>query len=72
MKANDIAFVLTEDRRSLCKLCCELRAKHALYARTVKLEDGFDKSHFEPDGQRDFEQGLEPSSPEEYGPLGAS
>ncbi len=55
VKANDIAFVITEDERSLYKFCGELRAKHVLSARAVKLEDGFDKSHFEPNGQWDFE-----------------
>lgn len=58
-KANDIAFVITEDGRSLYKFCGELRAQHALSARAVKLEDGFDKSHFDPAGQHDFDAGLE-------------
>jgi hypothetical protein len=68
VKANDIAYVLTEDERSLYKFCRELRAKHALAARAVKLEDGFDKSHFEPNGQRDFDDGLSPQPQEEPKP----
>jgi hypothetical protein len=63
VKANDIAYVLTEDERSLYKFCRDLRAKYALSARAVKLDDGFDKSHFEPNGQRDFEQGLAADGP---------
>ena len=61
VKANDLAFVLTEDERSLYKFCRELRAKHVLSAHAVKLDDGFSKSHFEPDGQSDFDAGLETS-----------
>ena len=70
VKANDIAFVITEDERSLYKFCRELRAKHALYARAVKLDDGFDKSHFEPNGQREFDEGLGSSESNKSDSLG--
>ena len=59
VKAHDIAFVITVDATSLYKFCGELRAKRALSARAIKLEDGFDKSHFDPVGQHDFEAGME-------------
>jgi hypothetical protein len=59
VKANDIAFVITEDDKSLYKFCRELRAKHQLTAKAIKLEDGFEKSHFDPAGQHDFETRLE-------------
>ncbi len=55
VKANDIGFVITEDEKSLYKFCQELRAKNKLSARAIKLEDGFDKSHFDPAGQHDFD-----------------
>lgn len=59
VKANDIAFVITEDGRSLYRFCVDLRAKHAISARAIKLEDGFDKSHFDAAGQHDFEAKLD-------------
>lgn len=58
VKANDIAFLITEDARSLFKFCQELRMKHVLKTRPIKLEDGFDRSHFDPAGQHDFDAGL--------------
>lgn len=58
MKMNDIAFMVTEDAQTLYKFCTELRAKHQLSTRAIKLEDGFDKSHFDPAGQHDFEARL--------------
>ncbi|WED64361.1 hypothetical protein PXH66_18640 [Synoicihabitans lomoniglobus] len=58
-KANDIGFVITEDARSLYKFCEELRLKHALSTKAIKLDDKFDKSHFDPAGQHDFEAGLD-------------
>lgn len=65
VKANDIAWVITEDEKSLYKFCRELRAKRQIAARAIKLEDGFDKSHFDPAGQHDFGSALNPApSPE--------
>jgi len=58
-KAHDLAFVITEDATSLFKFCALLRTSAALRTRPIKLEDGFDKSHFDPVGQRDFETRLE-------------
>lgn len=59
-KAHDLAFVITEDGRSLYRFCTELREKHVLSSRAIKLEDGFDKSHFDPAGQHDFDATIEP------------
>jgi hypothetical protein len=59
LKVSDIAFVITEDARSLYKFCCELRAKRLLATRAIKLEDGFDKSHLDAAGQHDFDTKLE-------------
>jgi predicted nucleic acid-binding protein len=57
-KVQDIAFVITEDASSLHKFCRELQAQSALRTRAIKLEDGFDKSHFDATGQHDFDAGL--------------
>ena len=57
-KAGDIAYVITEDARSLYKFCQQLRAKGALRTRAIKLVDGFDRSHFNAARQYDFEDGL--------------
>lgn len=54
-KENDLAYVITEDAGSLHKFCAELFAKRQLATRAIKLEDGFDKSYFDPAGQHDFE-----------------
>lgn len=61
-KSNDLAFVITEDATSLYRFCDELRTKRALATRAIKLEDGFDRSHFDPAGQHDFETDLGESS----------
>lgn len=60
-KAYDLEFVITEDATSLHKFCMKLHqdAGAALKTRAIKLEDGFDKSHFDPAGQHDFETRLE-------------
>jgi hypothetical protein len=57
-RVQDVAFVVTEDATSLYRFCGELRTKSALRTRAIKLEDGFDKSHFDPTGQHDFDVGL--------------
>jgi len=57
-KAQDISWVITEDASSLHKFCEALRAKHRLSSRAIKLEDGFDKSYFDPAGQHDFDTSL--------------
>ncbi|MCB1104694.1 MAG: hypothetical protein KDK74_08190 [Cephaloticoccus sp.] len=63
-KANDLAYVITEDATSLHKFCMELNQTRKLSTRAIKLEDGFDKSYFDPAGQHDFEESLgEPPPP---------
>ncbi len=60
VKAQDIAFVITEDERSLYRFCRELRDKRLLASRAIKLADGFDRSHFDPTGQHDFDAVIQP------------
>ena len=59
-KAHDIAFVITEDEKSLYRFCRELREKRVLASRAIKLEDGFNKFHFDPAGQHDFDAVIDP------------
>ena len=63
VKAQDIAFVITEDEKSLYRFCRELREKHVLGARAIKLEDGFDTSYFDSAGQHDFDAVIESPPP---------
>ena len=63
VKAQDIAFVITEDEKSLYRFCRELREKHILGARAIKLEDGFDTSYFDSAGQHDFGAVIESPPP---------
>lgn len=67
-KARDIAFILTEDARTLYRYCTELKTAHKLTTKAVKLVDGFDKSHFEPGGQHDFDMTLDAGDPDESEP----
>ena len=62
-KVHDIAFVITEDEQSLYRFCRDLRNKHILGTRAIKLEDGFDRSHFNSAGQHDFDGSLESPPP---------
>lgn len=57
-KAQDIAFVITEDARTLYRYAIRLRAMRRLSTQAIKLVDGFDKSHFDPLGQHDFDDDL--------------
>lgn len=63
VKANAIAWVITEDAGSLYRFCEQLRTQRRLPARPIKLEDGFDRSHFDAAGQRDFEDNLQSQPP---------
>ena len=54
-KANDVQLVLTADDRTLARYCAVLRAAGEIRAGPVRLSDGFDKSHWDPARQRDFD-----------------
>ncbi len=53
-KSRELAFLVTEDARTLYKYCEELRSKGLLSTRPRKLEDGFERSFFDPTGQQEF------------------
>jgi len=57
-KAYQVAYLITEDESSLYKFCEDLRHKGIISTRAIKLSDGFNKSHFDPAGQKDFETEL--------------
>jgi len=65
-KSYQIAYIITEDGSSLYKFCEDLRRRALIPTRAIKLIDGFNKSHFNPSGQQDFETKLG-SSPESAG-----
>lgn len=58
-----VAFLITEDEKSLFKWCEAFRAKGAIPTRGLKLSDGFDRSHFDPARQHRMEFGSGPSTP---------
>ncbi|MCI0363343.1 MAG: hypothetical protein L0Y44_04030 [Phycisphaerales bacterium] len=51
---KDAAWIITDDSQSLYKLALALRDSGASGVQPIKLEDGFDKSLFEPTRQRDL------------------
>jgi predicted nucleic acid-binding protein len=57
-KANDLLFILTADDSTLARYCSELNRAAVLRTRPIRLSDGFDKSHWDPSRQRDFDDSL--------------
>ena len=51
---KDAAFVITDDTRSFYKFAQQLAATGQAPFRPIKLEDGFDRAFFDPNGQKDF------------------
>ncbi|MEM9158633.1 MAG: type II toxin-antitoxin system VapC family toxin [Verrucomicrobiota bacterium] len=60
--ANDIAFLITEDERTLFKHCQSLRSENKIHTKPIKLVDGFDTSNFDPSGQKEFQDFADESS----------
>jgi predicted nucleic acid-binding protein len=48
---KDAAWIITDDTQSLYKFADDLKTRGQASFRPIKLEDGFDPSYFEPDGQ---------------------
>ena len=61
---KDVAFVITDDVETFYKYCVRLKEQGILSFKAIKLQDGFDKAFFA-NGQRDFDQQLEPPSEED-------
>lgn len=51
---KDAAFVITDDTRSFYKFAQQLAATGQAAFRPIKLEDGFDSTFFDPNGQKDY------------------
>jgi|CXWL01.1.fsa_nt_gi predicted nucleic acid-binding protein len=57
-KAGRFGYLITDDAETLYSICEELRKQGELVTRAIKLQGGFDKSHFDPTGQHDFDATL--------------
>ena len=51
-------FVITDDGESFFRFCKTFKEAGEVQFKAIKLEDGFDRAFFDPDGQRDFTDGL--------------
>jgi predicted nucleic acid-binding protein len=58
-------FVVTDDGRSFYKYCEAFKSVGEIAFQCIKLEDGFDRAYFTPDGQRDFTDQLGDEGPRE-------
>ncbi len=54
----DAEFVVTDDTESFFLFCKVFKAAGEVQFKPIKLEDGFDRAFFDPNGQRDFTDGL--------------
>ena len=62
---HDAAWIITDDADTLFKWAQKLRTEGKSKVRPIKLEDGFDASFLEPDGQRRMEYGASPEEPDD-------
>lgn len=51
---KDAAWIITDDARTLFKFAGQLAASGQAQFKPIKLEDGFDRAFFDPNGQKDF------------------
>jgi predicted nucleic acid-binding protein len=54
----DAEFIVTDDTESFYRYCKSLKEAGEAQFKIIKLEDGFDRSFFDPNGQRDFTDSL--------------
>ena len=52
---KDVEFVITDDAASFFQYCQKFQEAGEVQFKAIKLQDGFDRSFFDPNGQRDFE-----------------
>jgi hypothetical protein len=50
----DAQFVITDDAASFYRYCTSFKEAGQIHFKTIKLEDGFDRAFFDPNGQRDL------------------
>lgn len=55
----DAEFVITEDSESFYRYCQTFKEAGEIGCKALRLEDGFDRAFFEPDGQKDFTDQLD-------------
>ena len=51
-------FAITDDADSFYRYCKTFREAGEVAFKAIKLEDGFDRAFFDPNGQRDFADDL--------------
>ena len=54
----DAEFIITDDSASFYRYCKLFKEAGEVQFKAIKLEDGFDRAFFDPNGQRDFTDGL--------------
>ncbi len=59
----DAEFVITDDQDTFFAYCKAFKDSGEVQFKPIKLEDGFDRAFFDPNGQRDFEDGLGEDTP---------
>jgi hypothetical protein len=55
----DAEFVITDAAASFYRRCKTFKDAGEVQFKAIKLEDGFDRACFDPNGQRDFTDGLD-------------
>ena len=54
----DVEYVITDDTASFFRYCDTFKGAGEVQFKAIKLADGFDRSFFDPSGQRDFTDNL--------------
>jgi hypothetical protein len=54
----DAEFVITDDTASFFRFCMAFKNAGEVQFKAIKLDDGFDRAFFDPNGQREFTDGL--------------
>jgi len=57
-------FVITDDTESFYRYCEAFKQAGDVQFKAIKLDDGFDRAFFDPNGQRDFTDTLNEEDPE--------
>jgi hypothetical protein len=55
---KDAAYLITDDKNSFFRYAEHLNQSGQATFKPIRLAEGFDRAHFRPDGQRDFEDAL--------------
>ena len=55
----DAEFIIADDAKSFFRYCKTFKDAGEVQFRAIRLGDGFDRAFFDPNGQREFTDGLE-------------